>query len=147
MNASIFVALCDHLTKEVPELRWIDEDEGQLNTPQGERPAVDFPCCLIDIQYPSCRDADETEQLVTASITLKLAFLQMGATNNKAPEPVRSRALERLGIVECVQNCLQGWTAEETISPLSRKSARASVMTNKTKMYTVVYETTFLEEQ
>ena len=30
MNKDIFVSLCDRLEKEVPSLRWIDEDLGQL---------------------------------------------------------------------------------------------------------------------
>ena len=47
MNKEIFIAVCDRLKTEVPQLRWIDAEEGQLNT--GERPAVAFPCCLIDI--------------------------------------------------------------------------------------------------
>ena len=44
MDKEFFIAICDHLEKEVPELRWIDAEEGQLNN--GERPAVAFPCCL-----------------------------------------------------------------------------------------------------
>ncbi|SEF86478.1 hypothetical protein [Parabacteroides chinchillae] len=147
MNAEIFIALCDHLEKEVPELRWIDEDEGQLNTAADIRPAVDFPCCLVDIQYPSCQDENETEQLVTANITLRIGFQPAGETNSKAPEAVRRKALERLDIIEKIQNCMQGWTAEEIISPVSRKSARSTVQANKVKVYTIVYGTTFMELQ
>ena len=55
MNKEIFTALCEHIKKNVPEIRWIDFDTGQLNI-ASERPPVDWPCCLIDISYPSCRD-------------------------------------------------------------------------------------------
>lgn len=147
MNAEIFIALCDHLEKEVPELRWIDEDEGQLNTQPGVRPAVDYPCCLVDISYPDCQDTNETEQLVNAAITLRIGFQPAGETNNKAPEPVRRKALERLSVIEKVQNSMQGWTAEDIISPISRKSSQSSIMANKVKVYTIVYKTTFLEMQ
>ncbi len=145
MNAELFVALCDHLEKEVPELRWIDEDEGQLNTQPGVRPPVDFPCCLIDIQYSGCRDITDTEQVVTASITLKIAFQPTGETNNKVPEHIRKKALERLSITDKIHVAIQGWTADDTISPISRRNARPSVMANKAKLYTIVYETTFEE--
>ena len=145
MNKEIFIALCDLLEKEVPEIRWIDEDSGQLNT-QMERPAVDFPCCLIDIQYPDCKDMSETEQLINATITLKLAFQPSGDTNNKVPEDVRSKALQRFSIIEKVQSCMQGWTADEMISPVSRKSAKG-MNTGKIKPYTIVYTTTFTEVQ
>lgn len=147
MNAEIFIALCDHLEKEVPELQWIDEDEGQLNTQSGTRPAVDFPCCLVDISYPDCQDTDETEQLVNATITLRIGFQPAGSTNSKAPEPVRRRALEHLSVIKKVQESMQGWTAEDIISPISRKSAQSTVLANKVKVYTIVYKTTFLELQ
>lgn len=145
MNPEIFIALCDYLSKEVPELLWIDEDEGQLNIQTGERPAVGFPCCLVDICYPSCQDENETEQLVSVTITLKLAFRPNGETNNKAPTAVRRKALERLYMVDKVQNCMQGWTADERISPVSRKSAKGTVTPSGIKVYTVVYHTTFTE--
>lgn len=147
MNAEIFVALCDHLEKNVPEIRWIDEDEGQLSTQPGTRPAVDFPCCLIDINYPDCQDANETEQLVNATITLRIGFQPIGETNNKAPEPVRRRALERLSIIQKIQEAMQGWTAEDIISPVSRKSTQSNLTPNKIKVFTIVYKTTFLEMQ
>lgn len=145
MNAELFTALCDYLEHKVPELRWIDEDEGQLNTQPGVRPAVDFPCCLIDINYPNCRDVTDTEQIVTASITLKIAFQPAGETNNKAPVHIRERALGRLSVVERIHSALQGWTAGDTISPVSRRSARPSANANHIKVYTVVYDTTFAE--
>lgn len=145
MNAELFVALCDHLEKEVPELRWIDEDEGQLNTQPGIRPPVDFPCCLIDIQYPGCRDITDTYQTVTASITLKIVFLSAGETNNKAPVRFRKRALDRLSVTDKIHTAIQGWQAGGYVSPLSRRSARPSTTAGGLKVYTVVYDTTFEE--
>ena len=88
MNKDIFVSLCDRLEKEVPSLRWIDEDLGQLNVGNSTRPAVDFPCCLIDIEYSGCRDLTDLCQLVDLKITLKLAFPYQGESYNKAPEKV-----------------------------------------------------------
>ena len=31
MEKELFIALCDQLKNKVPELRWIDSDQGQLN--------------------------------------------------------------------------------------------------------------------
>ena len=72
MNKEIFIAVCDRLKTEVPGLRWIDAEEGQLNT--GERPAVAFPCCLIDISYPSCETHMGGRQKIKAQIQLRVAF-------------------------------------------------------------------------
>lgn len=41
MEKELFIALCDQLKNKVPELRWIDSDQGQLNV--SERPPVAFP--------------------------------------------------------------------------------------------------------
>ena len=39
MEKELFIALCDQLKNKVPELRWIDSDQGQLNV--SERPPVE----------------------------------------------------------------------------------------------------------
>mgnify|MGYP002467735714 CR=1 FL=1 len=52
MEKELFIALCDQLKNKVPELRWIDSDQGQLNV--SERPPVAFPCCLVEMSYPQC---------------------------------------------------------------------------------------------
>ena len=137
MNKDIFVSLCDRLEKEVPSLRWIDEDLGQLNVGNSTRPAVDFPCCLIDIEYSGCRDLTDLCQLVDLKITLKLAFPYQGESYNKAPEKVREKALDRYAVISEVHDCLQG----------SRRSGRPSVMAGGIKTYTLVYGTTFEEYQ
>ena len=131
MNKDIFVSLCDRLEKEVPSLRWIDEDLGQLN----------------DIEYSGCRDLTDLCQLVDLKITLKLAFPYQGESYSKAPEKVREKALDRYAVVSEVHDCLQGWTADEIFSPLSRRSGRPSVMAGGIKTYTLVYGTTFEEYQ
>ena len=37
------------LKEEVPALRWIDADEGQLDFYTDDRPPVAFPCCLVEL--------------------------------------------------------------------------------------------------
>ncbi len=111
MNKEIFTALCEHIEKNVPEIRFIDFDSGQLNI-VGERPPVDWPCCLIDISYPSCRDlaVEDNMQFVNADITLRIAFPPAGETHNRAPEQVRKHALQMFDVVEKLHNALQGET-------------------------------------
>ena len=147
MNKDIFIALCDHLEKEAPSLCWIDEDLGQLSMAGSMRPAVDFPCCLIDIENSDCQDLTDLCQFVKIRITLKLAFPYQGESYSKASEKVREKALDRYSVVNEVHDCLQGWTADEIFSPLSRRSGRPSIIANGIKVYTLVYDTTFEEYQ
>ena len=104
MNKEIFIAVCDRLKTEVPGLRWIDAEEGQLNT--GERPAVAFPCCLIDISYPSCETHMGGRQKIKAQIQLRVAFQAGGSTNAAAPKLVREHALSCMDTLDKIHEAL-----------------------------------------
>lgn len=68
MNKELFMAVCDRLRAEVPELRWIDAEMNQLNvTP---RPPVAFPCCLVDMRYLQCVSQTAGTQRVRARSTI-----------------------------------------------------------------------------
>ncbi|MFR6417237.1 MAG: hypothetical protein ACLUOK_05715 [Parabacteroides distasonis] len=107
MNKEIFIAVCDRLKTEVPQLRWIDAEEGQLNT--GERPAVAFPCCLIDISYPSCETHMGGRQKIKAQIQVRVAFQSGGSTNAAAPKLVREHALRCMDTLDKIHEALQWW--------------------------------------
>ena len=146
MNKEIFTALCEHIKKNVPEIRWIDFDTGQLNI-ASERPPVDWPCCLIDISYPSCRDlaVEDNMQLVNADITLRVAFVPAGETHHRAPADVRKQALKMFDIVEKLHSALQGETFKDTVSGLSRSRAKKQTRNNKVVVFNITYTTTFQE--
>jgi hypothetical protein len=142
MNKQIFIDICDRIESEVPELKWIDLDNGDIDI-QTERPPVAFPACFIDISYPNCEDQADSEQLVRANIIIRLAFQPQGASNNKSP--VRARALEIFDIVEKVHSALQGWHNAGAFSTLSRISASAERRRDGLKVYRLLYQTTFID--
>lgn len=146
MNKELFVALCDHIGRSVPEIRFIDFDRGQLSM-SGERPPVDWPCCLLSIDYTNCRDlaVEENTQLVMADITLHVAFPPAGETHNHAPETVRSAGLQMLDTVEKLHDALQGETLGDTVSALSRTRATMQTRSNRIVVFNLTYSTTFQE--
>ena len=146
MNKELFVALCDHIGGSVPEIRFIDFDRGQLSA-SSERPPVDWPCCLLSIDYTNCRDLDleVNTQLVTADITLRVAFPPAGETHNHAPERVRDMALRMLDTVEKLHDALQGETLGDTVSALSRSHATMQTLSNRIVVFNLSYSTTFQE--
>ena len=81
MNKDLFTKLSDRIETEVPAFHWNDFDDGTLDM-QTKRPALAFPACLMDISYPATEDETGTEQLVNATISLRVAFKPQGATNN-----------------------------------------------------------------
>lgn len=146
MNKELFVALCDRIETNVPEIRYIDFDSGQLNL-STERPPVDYPCCLIDIAYTACRDLKEEDgmQLVTADVTLRVAFAPAGETHHRAPDTIRQTALRMFDIVEKLHNALQHCTLGDTVSALSRVRAAKQTRANRIVVFNITYTTTFYE--
>jgi hypothetical protein len=143
MNKEIYLALCDRL-KETESLRWIDFDEGQLSV-TGERPPVAYPCCLIDMQYPACRDLDGRAQLVSLNIILKLGFQPRGETHAASPEKIRDRALEIFDVIEEAHRAVQGETLNGMVSEIARRRAVKTVRKDGIQVYTLTYDTTFEE--
>ena len=114
----LFKAVTARLETTVPALKWIDEDKGQLNF---ERPPVQFPCALIDIQLPKTEDLNRKLQQCQAIVTVRLAFDFSGNTSSVTPALEREKSLAYYDVVEDVKNALQGWAGVD-FNSLSRKS-------------------------
>ena len=74
----------DTLEHEVPALRWIDANEGQLDFYTDERPPVAFPCCLVDLAMPDVRRLSAmgtTPSRCTLRATLQVAFNDCASLN------------------------------------------------------------------
>ena len=115
MNKELFVALCDHIERSVPEIRFIDFDRGQLSA-SGERPPVDWPCCLLSIDYTNCRDlaVEVNTQLVMADITLRVAFPQLAKRITTPPQGCATRPCK----------CSTRWKSYTTPSKAKRWAIR-----------------------
>ncbi len=137
----LFLKLTDKL-KAVPTIKWVDSDEGQLEFP--EHPPVQFPCALIDVEFPDCEDIHETEQQVTALITIRLAFKPSGRSNSAVPVLQRTKAFERFDTTKAVFKALQGWEDAE-MSSWSRKSQVTEKRDDNLKVIVQTWETTFGE--
>ena len=142
MDKEFFIAICDKLEAEIPELRWIDQEEGQLSVPQ---PPVAFPCCLVDISYPSCETHMGGKQKIRAQVQLKVAFVSNGQTNAAAPASVREKALKRLDTLNEIHQTLQWWNADGLFNPLRRIRCVPEKRTDGLKVYNVTYETEFMD--
>lgn len=122
MNKQLFIDICNRLETGVPALRWIDYDAGQLDH---DNPPVAYPCCLIDISLPKCDDIGaDRQQIVTANISLRLAFMPLGATNSAAPENIRAGALSMFDTIEAIHATLQEWNNNFSMEGLTRQSGQ-----------------------
>ena len=134
MNKDFFLAVTNHIAANVPQIKWVDADEGQLYV--SGRPPVAFPACLVDISYPQCESLSGGVQRIRARVELRVVFTLQGSTNAAAPAAVRERSLDK---------ALQWWNGGGLFNPLRRISSTPERRADDLKVYRVVYETEFFD--
>jgi len=93
-----------HLTTNVPELKWIDLDQGQLEIPEEQYP-VQFPACLIEFpNVPSWQSLSHGLQIGDATITFRIAFDIYNDTHKDAPDI--DAALSKLQLINKIHKHL-----------------------------------------
>ena len=120
--AQTFLKLQSHIEKQVPEIRWIDQDLGQLETGD-QRPAISFPCVLIDFTQAQYSNLSQLVQWLDFDISFRLGFAPYSSANSAAPDVSKEKALEYYDIEERLYVALAGFTAGDTIQPLVRVRA------------------------
>lgn len=143
MNKEFFLAVTNHIAANVPQIKWVDADEGQLYV--SGRPPVAFPACLVDISYPQCESLSGDVQRIRARVELRVVFNLQGSTNAAAPAAVRERSLVRFDVLEALHKALQWWNGGGLFNPLRRISSTPERRADDLKVYRVVYETVFID--
>lgn len=120
--ALIFLKLTEHLQRTVPEVKFIDLDIGQLENYDG-RPAVAWPCVLIDFTDSQYSDEHQGVQWWAGSIDIRLGFAPFSNTNGLTPDAVKYKGLNYLEIENKVYKALQGYDADGLMQPMTRVRA------------------------
>lgn len=102
----------------IPELRWIDEDKGQMNF---ERPPITFPAALVEINLPNTDNLNLKKQHAMARIRVRLCFNFGGNTSVVTPQAARDESLKYYDLVDKTFATLQGW-ATPIFNPLERRN-------------------------
>lgn len=136
---TIYTAIIARLTDQVPALKWIEMDMGQLSQAQ---PSVAFPCALVGIKLPKCKSITDTLQDCEASITIRLAFDTQMRTSAATPEIARNTSLAIFDTIADVYAALQGW-GTDSFNTLDRKSQGDEPAKNGLFIYKLEFSTTF----
>jgi hypothetical protein len=110
----------EYLKTKVPELNYINQDLGQLEYYTMDRPAVAWPCALLDMSDTNYADQLNNVQEGTAVIVVRIGFNPFSATSNLQPEEVRKKGLFYYELEQKVYQALQGWDADGLCQPLTR---------------------------
>ncbi len=79
---TVFEEIRDKLKADVPEIRWIDEENGQLTEMQ--EPPVSFPCALIDTAGVGFKNTEDYRSSANTKVTVQFGFKTMAASNHLA---------------------------------------------------------------
>lgn len=135
----LYQKIMERLDANVPELRWIDLDQGQLETPEDSYP-VQFPCCLIDFTNIIWQNVGRQLQAGDVTISLRVGFDIYEDTNNLSPEVSRNNGLLKLRLLNKIHHYIQGFGGEH-FNRLNRIGTFQEKREDGLKVYNLVYIT------
>lgn len=153
----MLVAMQERLKDQVTELRWIDQDFGQLEV-EAERPPVSFPCALIDFTGSQFSQLLQNVELAdNCGISVRVVHAPYSNTNHLTPVASKEMALQYYETENKVYKALKGWNPtyvyhegeedEETIDlcqPLNRiadgTEKREDALRVRAMMFATSYE-------
>ncbi|WAC40568.1 hypothetical protein [Pedobacter sp. SL55] len=141
--ANIFLTVQNRLKTEVPALKWIDGDYGQLEFYE-QRPNVDWPCVLIDIDDGTFSNNGEFSQLGECVLIIRLGLPSYSQTNALTPKPVIELALEYYNLEHAVNKALHGFQSQY-FSTLSRVKADKEKRNDNLRVRTMRYTFTYAD--
>lgn len=129
----------------IPELKYIDEDWGQLDD-YSPNPPTQFPLALIDIgslQYSDIgKDRTATPQncqMATGTIVISIANLKLTNTSARAPLTQKNQAWSIWDIVESVHIKLHGVIIGGSAGAMMRTAMRKVKRDDGIQEYEVTY--------
>jgi hypothetical protein len=108
MINDILTAIMERLAEKEPNLKYLDEDYGQLSYYQENVP-VKFPCALLELQQTSWKNQSQKAQDGVLNISIRVADLKLSNTNYKAPTTQKTKAAAIWIVIENIHKALHGW--------------------------------------
>lgn len=137
----LYNLVVDKITTDIPEVKWIDFDFGQLETQ--ENPPVLFPCSLLTIAYPDVQGIKKDDR-ITAEVSIKLGFYVPLQTNGSAPAQMKVEAQKYLDIFEKTQKKISGFKPDGH-SAFRLSSANPDILPNNVRTITLTFSTRFTQ--
>lgn len=147
MINDILTAIDARLGSSVPELKYIDEDWGQLDD-YSVSPPVKFPCALIEIQQAQWRNQSGRAQDGSVNISIRIADMRLSNTNSKAPAQQKLNASALWFIQENIYKALHTWRPVEypDFSSLTRVSSRKLKRDDGIREFEMIFTTVYVDK-
>lgn len=138
--AIIFLALQSRIAGQVPAIKYIDQDIGQLKQP---RPPVSWPCVLLDFEDFTCTNLAGNVQVATGTIVLRLGFAPWSGTAQYTPGTSAAQALGYYELEWALHKTLQGWHPGPEFGALTRTATTTQKRTDSYRVREIRYTLSF----
>lgn len=121
----MLIELQNRINDKVPEIRFVEQDFGQLESPDdlGRYP-VSWPCTLIDFSNTEYSDLSQmVQEADDVTIDIRLGFPAFSFTSSLQPVHVREQGLKFYELENLIYQALHGWAPENLCQPLARRNA------------------------
>lgn len=144
-NANLFIEIMNRIKSQVSEIRFVAQDIGQLEN-YDIRPAVSWPCCLIDMDQTNFTEAnDQNIQLAAGMITMRLGLVKYTDSNNLVPDAAMENSLQYYEIEQKLYQALQGWNPDG-FGKMLRRVAATERRQDDIRVRTIRFEISYVDE-
>jgi len=121
--SQLYLSIVERIKTEVPEIKYIDQDLGQMEN-YDMRPAVAFPCALVDIDEFDFTDIGcNRTQNADGFVIIRLANPQWSSSSGNTTTAVREMGLSYYEVEHKLIQKLHGY-APEGFNRLMRRKVR-----------------------
>lgn len=130
---------------EIPQLKYIDENWGQLDYYSPNMP-VQYPCTLIDVQQVQYSNIGKDltkipQQRQIALVQIKITIANMRLTNTSllAPRRQKEDSWSIWTLIEMIHQKIHGFSLLPNVTPLIRTSQNRTLRDDGIQEYEVYY--------
>lgn len=105
----LLLAIQECVKNKLPEIRYCNQDLGQLEVYTGGSPSVSWPCLLIDFSDVDLTDLGRYEQQGEFTLRFRLGFNPFSQTSNLQDEDVRKLGLYYYALENKIHAIFHGW--------------------------------------
>lgn len=140
--ANLFLKVKARLKDQVPELKYIDQDLGQLEN-YGTKPPVSWPCALIEVDEFEFSDVGGyNQQIGDGFLIVRLANPSYSPTSNITPAQVTLKGLEYYDLEQKIYVALHGWS-EAGFSKLLRRRSKKEERNDNVRVRVIPFAVSF----
>lgn len=136
----LILELQKRIRTQVPQIREVAEDKGQLEH-YDTKPAVSFPCVLIDFDF-NFDDMGDNTQMADGQVVLRLAFPPYSSSSSLMPDLVKEKGLSYTDIEWNLNKALHGWQPAN-MGYLARRKAQTEMRRDPLRVREIRYEMSF----